>query len=153
VSCCEQISIIFAAQYKRKMFTPPRIARLLLLVSCLLLLVPVVPHHHHSDGLICMRDDLTADCCGHSHSADAEHCCCDTGCLTTHFFQKKVSDAGGQSLLTYSLLFTLLPPDVSTLLAAQFEPERQRPNCIYVERLHGTHLLCAGGLRAPPSFL
>jgi hypothetical protein len=73
--------------------------------------------------------------------------------MTTHFFQKRVSDTGGQSQLTYSLLFTLLPSDVSTLFASLFYPERQRQECIYVERLHGTYLLCAGGLRAPPSFL
>lgn len=55
-------------------------------ISMVMLVVPVIPHHHHNNGLICMKNDITPNCCGQQHTPDSEHCCCDTGCVTTHFF-------------------------------------------------------------------
>lgn len=57
-------------------------------ISMVMLVVPVIPHHHHNNGLICMKNDITPNCCGQQHTPDSEHCCCDTGCVTTHFSSK-----------------------------------------------------------------
>ena len=64
-------------------------------ISMVMLVVPVIPHHHHNNGLICMKNDITPNCCGQQHTPDSEHCCCDTGCVTTHFFQQTPSSDNG----------------------------------------------------------
>lgn len=127
------------------------IACLLLFISVVMLIVPVVPHHHHDDGSICMKSDLPAEGCCHQHDDTcAEHCCCDTGCMTTHFFQQ-VPQSGGDNLLpdfvwvatlfTEPLLRLLLLPDVTDV----------RQKSVYLESLHGTFVTRAKGLRAPPA--
>ena len=55
----------------------------LFFISMVMLAVPVIPHHHHSDGLVCMKDDLAANCCEHRHTPADKHCC-NTGCVTTN---------------------------------------------------------------------
>lgn len=129
-------------------------AYLLLVVSILMLGVPVVPHHHHTGGLLCMRNDEgRGGCQNRDGQADTpEHCCCHTGCITTHFFQQRPTvDTGwqhpapaGDACFLPSLL-AILPeaaPDVS---------RRQGHTFHYIESLHGTLIARAKGLRAPPS--
>ena len=70
------------------MKTKRYIAYFLFFISMIMLTVPVIPHHHHEDGMICMKNDLPSDGCCHHQDACNEHCCCDTGCMTTHFFQQ-----------------------------------------------------------------
>ena len=43
-------------------------------ISMVMLVVPVIPHHHHNNGLICMKNDITPNCCGQQHTPDSEHC-------------------------------------------------------------------------------
>lgn len=142
---------------------------LFLLLSIIMLSVPVIPHHHHSDGLICLKEDVSTDCCEHTarhtqenasheaqtvlhtHTADHGHCCCDTGCLTTHFFQQSPAHPdNGWTYPEFSWIITLYPDFISSLLHL---PETASTNdyCVYRERLHGTFLTRAKGLRAPPA--
>lgn len=131
------------------------IAFLLFSISLMMLMIPVMPHHHHADGLICMKNDLTADCCGHSHDADAnheQHCCCNTCCATTHFLQQ--TPGSDQTNVQPDVTYILIPFFESIVkLSLLPEPDVQRHECIYVESLHGTSLRRATGLRAPPSLL
>ena len=39
-------------------------------ISMVMLVVPVIPHHHHNNGLICMKNDITPNCCGQQHTPD-----------------------------------------------------------------------------------
>lgn len=129
------------------------LTHILLAVSIIMLIVPVIPHHHHDDGRICLKDDLTPECCHHHHhdtdTHGHDHCCCDTGCITTHFFQDippyqedtTVIDAEFPSCLMLDILCTLLPPIIE---------EPFRPDGVYLESLHGTSLRSAKTLRAPP---
>lgn len=128
------------------------IAFFLILISIVMLMVPVIPHHHHSDGLICMKDDITSDCCGQHHDAECEHCCCDTGCVTTHFFQQTPTADNGWAHPDFPLIITLFS---EAILKTLLLPERDIPKQehIYQESLHGTYLTRATGLRAPPSTL
>lgn len=70
------------------MKTKRYIAYFLFFISMIMLIVPVIPHHHHEDGIICMKNDLPSDGCCQHQGPCSEHCCCDTGCMTTHFFQQ-----------------------------------------------------------------
>ena len=76
-------------------------------ISMVMLVVPVIPHHHHNNGLICMKNDITPNCCGQQHTPDSEHCCCDTGCVTTHFFQQTPSSDNGWTHPDFPLVITL----------------------------------------------
>lgn len=87
------------------------------------------------------------------HRADGhEHCCCNTGCVTTHFFQQTSQQTDDAALAPHCLLLLaciqllpegLLPAGLST-----------RPSYnTYIETLHGTLLMRATGLRAPPAVL
>ena len=76
-------------------------------ISMVMLVVPVIPHHHHNNGLICMKNDITPNCCGQQHTPDSEHCCCDTGCVTTHFFQQTPSPDNGWTHPDFPLVITL----------------------------------------------
>lgn len=128
------------------------ISILFLFISLIMLMVPVIPHHHHADGLICMKNDITADCCEHHHTSDAGHCCCYTGCLTTHFVQQ-TPGADGVSLHSEILwAVTLFIEPLSKLLILP-ELDVRRHDCVYLESLHGTFITRAAGLRAPPSVL
>lgn len=130
------------------------IAYILFFISLIMLAIPVIPHHHHADGTICMKNDIAADCdescCHHPREG---HCCCDTGCLTTHFVQKTPNSSDElcshpDTLWTAVLLFK---PISRLLTALEFDVSRQE--CIYLESLHSTFIIRATGLRAPPSLL
>lgn len=126
------------------------IAYFLFFISMVMLVVPVIPHHHHDDGLICMKNDLSAKECCHQHQDTCkDHCCCDTGCMTTHFFQQAPnSDHSGvhPDFLWVTTLFS--EPILKLLALPEDNGIRQTP--VYVESLHGTFITHATGLRAPP---
>lgn len=87
------------------------------------------------------------------HRADGhEHCCCNTGCVTTHFFQQTSQQTDDAAPAPHCLLLLacirLLPDG---LLPAGL-PTRPSYNT-YIETLHGTLLMRATGLRAPPAVL
>lgn len=131
------------------------IAYILFFISLIMLAIPVIPHHHHADGTICMKNDIAADCGDESccHHPREGHCCCDTGCMTTHFVQKTPNSSDElcshpDTLWTAVLLFK---PISRLLTASEFDVSRQE--CIYLESLHGTFIIRATGLRAPPSLL
>ncbi len=128
------------------------IAFFLIFISIVMLMVPVIPHHHHDDGLICMKDDITSDCCEQHHDAECEHCCCDTGCVTTHFFQQTPTADNGETHPDFPIIITFFSESILKILLL---PERDIPKreYIYLESLHGTYLTRATGLRAPPSVL
>ena len=129
------------------------IAYILFFISLIMLVIPVIPHHHHGNGMICMKNDITTDCCEHRHCSDNEHCCCDTGCMTTYFVQQTPNSSDDvcphpDALWTLTLFiepFSRLP------ILSEFDVSRQE--CIYLESLHSTFITCATGLRAPPSLL
>lgn len=85
-------------------------------ISMVMLVVPVIPHHHHNNGLICMKNDITPNCCGQQHTPDSEHCCCDTGCVTTHFFQQTPSPDNGWTHPDFPLVITLFSEPLLRLL-------------------------------------
>lgn len=131
------------------------IAYLLLVVSMMMLAVPVIPHHHHTDGLLCMKNDLgragSEQPVQHPRHAE-EHCCCHTGCITTHFFQQR-------SQMDTTWLHPA-PDDLPSFLIA-FPPRlfsspdnatgRKHFTHYYIESLHSTFIARATALRAPPS--
>ena len=129
------------------------ITYILFFISLIMLVIPVIPHHHHGNGMICMKNDITADCCEHRHCSDNEHCCCDTGCMTTYFVQQTPNSSDDvcphpDALWTLTLFiepFSRLP------ILSEFDVSKQE--CIYLESLHSTFITCATGLRAPPSLL
>lgn len=129
------------------------IAYILFFISLIMLVIPVIPHHHHGNGMICMKNDINTDCCEHRHCSDNEHCCCDTGCMTTYFVQQTPNSSDDvcphpDALWTLTLFikpFSRLP------ILSEFDVSRQE--CIYLESLHSTFITCATGLRAPPSLL
>lgn len=137
-------------QRKIRMKTRRHIAYLLFVVNILMLAVPVIPHHHHADGILCMKSDIEAGCCNHSANKAGEHCCCNTGCITTHFFQQRP---------TLDIDFTHTFPDNTPFYSASLlspfiflTPSGQlRENTTYMEVLHGTFFTRAKGLRAPPT--
>lgn len=88
----------------------------LIFISMVMLVVPVIPHHHHSNGLICMKNDITPSCCGQQHAPENEHCCCDTGCVTTHFFQQTPTSDNGWSHPDFPLVITLFSEPLLRLL-------------------------------------
>lgn len=128
------------------------IALCLLFISIIMLMVPVIPHHHHIDGLICMKNDITADCCGHHHSSDNDHCCCGTGCVTTYFVQQTPTSDSASTYPDCLWVTTLFFKSLSGSLSLP-EADTQRHGCVYLESLHGTFITRATGLRAPPSVL
>lgn len=100
-----------------------------------------------------MKNDITTDCCGQHHSPDNEHCCRNTGCMTTHFVQQTPCSSDDvyshPDALWAVILF--IEPFSKLLTLPEFDISRQE--CIYLESLHSTFIACATGLRAPPSLL
>lgn len=133
------------------MKTDRHAAYLLLLLSILMLGVPVIPHHHHADGVLCMKDDVHAGCCTPTPDEAGGHCCCDTGCISTHFFQQRPDTSPDiPQPLSCDMLF--LPAELlADLLPRHSTGHSLTP--IYIESLHGTSLTRATGLRAPPASL
>lgn len=138
------------------MIRKPYTTALLLLLSILMLAVPVVPHHHHGSEAICLKNDLHTGCSeathSHHHPAGHPNCCHDKGCLTHQFVQRtpRVERQTPQPRPV------LLPPDFSTFLKALSPYSEQQSVTLYspyVESLHSIRVVCASGLRAPPSVL
>lgn len=129
-------------------------AFLLLLLSLVMLGVPVVPHHHHPDGRLCMKNDIGGTSCpsaGETAGEEQKHCCCQTGCITTHFFQERTDINKDWLHPAPDHLPDFLPaiapptPDLSAPI------EAHHPTCYYIETLHGISPANAPGLRAPPT--
>lgn len=147
------LTSIFAPLKDRGMKKKGYITYFLLFISIVMLVVPVIPHHHHANGLLCMKNDISSDCCKQNHNPENDHCCGDTGCVTTHFFQRSPStdsnawaqpDGGWAITLYFEPLFKLLVlPGIDV----------KRQDHIYFESLHGTFITRATGLRAPPCVL
>lgn len=133
------------------------IVYLLFLVSILMLAVPVVPHHHHGSEAICLKNDLHTGCseathAHHHHPAGHPNCCHDKGCLT-HQFVQRTPRVERQTPQPRPIL---LPADFSTFLKVLSPYSEQQSDTLYspyVESLHGIRVVCASGLRAPPSVL
>ena len=107
------------------MKTDRHAAYLLLLLSILMLGVPVIPHHHHADGVLCMKNDVHAGCCTPTPDEAGGHCCCDTGCISTHFFQQRPDTSPDiPQPLSCDMLFL---PD---------EPRRTMPNPFTTRNSH-----------------
>ncbi len=128
-------------------------ALFLLLISIVMLVVPVIPHHHHADGLICMKDDISETCCEH-HTGNAEqhehdHCCCDTGCITTHFYQQAPQEQQGFTVYPIADEYLYTAEAIVSLLLT--EKDDGKPDGVFRESLHGICLAGATALRAPPS--
>lgn len=129
---------------KKKLYT----AYFLFFISMIMLVIPVIPHHHHADGLICMKNDIAKNCCEHRQIPNNDHCCCDTGCVTTYFVQQTPSSDDA------------IQPDAPWVVILFFEPlsrllvlpddDVDRQDYIFRESLHGTFITRATGLRAPP---
>lgn len=134
------------------MKTKRYIAYFLFFISMIMLIVPVIPHHHHEDGIICMKNDLPSDGCCQHQGPCSEHCCCDTGCMTTHFFQQTPNSDNSNLHPCFVWVNKLFTEPLLKLLALP-EETGIRQEFVYLESLHGTFITCATGLRAPPSVL
>ena len=132
---------------KKKLYT----AYFLFFISMIMLVIPVIPHHHHADGLICMKNDITKDCCEHRHNTKNDHCCCDTGCVTTQFVQQTPSSDNAMHPAAPWVVTLFFEPISKLLLLPEDNVKRQ--DCIFLESLHGTFITRATGLRAPPCVL
>ena len=140
-----------ASNRDRGMKKKRNIAYFLFIISMIMLVVPVIPHHHHDNGMICMKNDVHADSCCPQHTPCNDHCCCDTGCMTTHFFQQSRTpdDDIAPDFLWVTTLFTA---PILRLLSLP-EETGTRIESVYIEFLHGTFITRASGLRAPPCVL
>jgi len=118
----------------------------------IMLIVPVIPHHHHEDGAICMKNDLPSDGCCHHQGPCNEHCCCDTGCMTTHFYQQTPSSDNSNLQPCFVWVHTLFSEPLLKLLTLP-EETGIRQEFVYLESLHGTFITRTTGLRAPPFVL
>lgn len=125
-------------------------AYLLLLLSILMLGVPVIPHHHHANGVLCMRNDVQSGCCTPSTDEAEGHCCCDTGCLSTHFFQQR-PDASPDIPHPLPTILLFLPDGLLASLLLHLSDHPSRTTSVYAESLHDTLLTRVTGLRAPPA--
>ena len=107
------------------MKTKRYIAYFLFFISMIMLTVPVIPHHHHEDGMICMKNDLPSDGCCQHQGPCSEHCCCDTGCMTTHFFQQTPNSDNSNLHPCFVWVNTLFTEPLLKLLALPEETDRK----------------------------
>ena len=123
-----------------------------LMVTCMIMLVvPLIPHHHHGNGMICMKDDVkdTDYPCDQQHHHHQDEPCCTSNCMT--YIESSVPtpqlDEVQPQYFYISTLFT------EPLLRFLTQPEEKNIHreYVYLESLHGTYILCATGLRAPPA--
>lgn len=130
------------------------IAYFLFFISMVMLVVPVIPHHHHDNGLICMKNDVpTSDSCCHQQKDPCDnHCCCDTGCMTVHFYQQTPNSDNSDIHPDFLWVTTLFSEPILKLLTIP-EAISVKQDYVYLESLHSTFLTRATGLRAPPFFL
>ena len=105
-------------------------------ISMVMLVVQVIPHHHHNNGLICMKNDITPNCCGQQHTPDSEHCCCDTGCVTTHFFQQTPSPDNGWTHPDFPLVITLFSEPLLRLLVLPEESGQRQDSHVPQDFAH-----------------
>ena len=112
------------------------ITYLLLVVSLLMTAVPVLPHHHHANGLLCMKNDISTDCClQHSDSPREGHCCCQTGCVAHHFFQQMPTDTRNEMQPAASEIIPFLSPLLLRLSDSLTNADKKQIP-IYIESLH-----------------
>ena len=64
------LTSIFVRNKKIRMQRKRYITFFFIFISMVMLVVPVIPHHHHNNGLICMKNDITPNCCGQQHTPD-----------------------------------------------------------------------------------
>lgn len=120
----------------------------MLLVSIVVLMSVVIPHHHHSNGLPCYQS-LFAEAGQGGHEGPGSHDC---GChghnvaLYTSIFSHSTDGNASQFLFPLLVLFDYINPPAPVFYKLLFENDR---TC-YVESLHGTWIVSASGLRAPP---
>jgi hypothetical protein len=130
------------------------IAALLLLIGLFMPMVPVMPHHHHNNGVICLMNDVGAtSCCEqapHHHTSDCTHDCCNTGCITTHFFQKQTHAGIDVSAPVMTWMAVLTADPAATLPSRCNEVGERLPDRRSI-RLCDSGFVHATGLRAPPS--
>ncbi len=141
------------------MKTRQHIAPILLFISLLLLVLPVIPHHHHADGRLCLKSDITTECCDHSCSKGTAACSdgdarhhhgCDNDCITMHFFEQ-LPGTDEDNALCLSIPCMEIPfLEIFPLLSLPQERETDRQRCTYMETLHSTFIVRVAGLRAPP---
>lgn len=127
----------------------------LIFVSILMLAVPVIPHHHHTNGLMCMKNDITSDCCDCAHHPEnnapfSHHCCENTHCATAFFTPNAPTDNDCDFRPTYLWVSTLFYEPVFELLLLP-EEKKQEQSSFYIESLHGIRIATSTGLRAPPA--
>ncbi|MBQ8225667.1 MAG: hypothetical protein IJZ86_10025 [Bacteroides sp.] len=128
------------------------IAYILFVISMVMPIIPVIPHHHHADGRLCMRNDITTDCCsGHHHGGESDHCC-DNSCVAIHFFEQ-TPNSDESWTYDFTPWEVILFLDYVPLLLSLPESIPHQPDTCYRETLHGTCITRATGLRAPPSVI
>lgn len=125
-------------------------AIMLLWVSMIMLAIPVVPHHHHADGQICMKNDLTNDCCANHNHSTTEHCCCDTGCLTTHYVNPPQQTDGNHIQPDFFWVTVLFADPFLELQLLPSQKRIRKEEAFFRESLHGIFIVRAMGMRAPP---
>lgn len=124
-----------------------------LMITCMVMLVaPLIPHHHHSNGIICMKDDIKdTECpCDHQHHHHKDDPCCTSDCMTiieSSVPAQQLDEVQPQ----YFYIATLFTEPLLRFLTQPEERESYR-DYAYLESLHGTYIICAAGLRAPPTF-
>lgn len=127
------------------------ITYILFVVSLLMTAVPVLPHHHHANGLLCMKNDVSANCCQHHPDSQREgHCCCQTGCVAHHFFQQMPTGTQNEIHPAVFEIIPFLSPLLFWLSDKSLTCEHKGQIPIYIESLHGMLIARATGLRAPP---
>ena len=126
-----------------------RIAYLLLVAGIMMLAMPAIPHHHHQNGLPCMKNDMTSECCGHSSAQDKNHACNGTACVAMQEFTE-INTAKSHTA-AHDIAYT----DILFFLAVTAMPQaaactQAQPHNLYIESLHDRHTVHAAGRRAPP---
>jgi hypothetical protein len=108
--------------------------------------VPAFPHHHHHDGTVCMKGDVGDDCCEQEEQEKSGECTSSDGCIA---LDNSVTPSQHQELTVapHAIILFMLPLHKLLLLADDFS--LTYPS-IYIESLHGTLVIGATGLRAPP---
>lgn len=126
-----------------------RIAYLLLVAGIMMLAMPAIPHHHHQNGLPCMKNDMTSECCGHSSAQDKNHACNGTACVAMQGLTEintAKSHTAAPDIASTDILFFLT---VTAMPQAAAYTQAQ-PHNLYIESLHDRHTVHAAGRRAPP---
>ena len=127
------------------------ITYILFFISLIMLVIPVIPHHHHADGMMMVGNDGY-----HQHyQADEKK---NIGYVLFLFhssiFGQQTPSSSNDVCSHPDALWAvtlLIEPFSKLLILPEFDISRQE--CIYLESLHSTFIICATGLRAPPSLL